>query len=217
MRTRGDLRSWKCFEPYAPGGRRGEGNTRGTGPGLDDKALLTRAVQGAKACCQRSLRHSRPPVSAVMGSSKAVHVKANSDDLQGTRVTTVFSHRSGCRSDRRRSPQPEPRPLHGVVGLAQRAEDAVGDRAQLGPLAVELVGQLEFVHRCHAVRVRARGWSIPVTPGDTRMEHPLLRGPTDRRAPFGRSGAHPAAALSNSSRGERELAPDLSGSGRAGV
>ena len=49
--------------------------------------------------------------------------------------------------------QPQPRLLHGVVGLAERAEDPVGDRAQPGPLAVELVGQLEFVHRCHTVRV----------------------------------------------------------------
>ena len=38
-------------------------------------------------------------------------------------------------------PQPQPRLLHGVVGLAEGAEDPVGDPAQLGPLAVELVGQ----------------------------------------------------------------------------
>ena len=37
--------------------------------------------------------------------------------------------------------EPQPRLLHGVVGLAQRAEHAVGHRPQVGPVLLEPLGQ----------------------------------------------------------------------------
>jgi hypothetical protein len=44
--------------------------------------------------------------------------------------------------------QPQPRLLHRVVGLGDRPEHAVGDRAQVRPVLLELLGQeLLVVHR----------------------------------------------------------------------
>jgi hypothetical protein len=46
--------------------------------------------------------------------------------------------------------QPEPRFLHGVVGLAERAEHPVGHRPQADPMLLEPLGQrLVGVHPSH--------------------------------------------------------------------
>jgi hypothetical protein len=37
--------------------------------------------------------------------------------------------------------EPQPGVLHGVVGLAERAEHPVGDRAEMRPVLLELVGE----------------------------------------------------------------------------
>jgi hypothetical protein len=44
--------------------------------------------------------------------------------------------------------EPQPRLLHGVVGLAQRAEHPVGDGPQCGPVLLEALRQL--IHRSHS-------------------------------------------------------------------
>ena len=38
--------------------------------------------------------------------------------------------------------EPQPRLLHGVLGLAERAEHAVGDGAQLGAMGLEAFGEV---------------------------------------------------------------------------
>ena len=51
----------------------------------------------------------------------------------------------------RRSAQPEPGFLDGVLGLAQGAKHAIGDRPQTGPLRLEPLCQLlALVHRSHS-------------------------------------------------------------------
>ena len=116
-----------------PDGVRQQRLVLGVGPGhrRADERLRNEGVQRLLA--------ARP--------ARAEHVQADPrDDRRQPRVEAVDLRRVGA-------PQPQPGLLHGVVGLAQRAEDPVGDRAQPGPLAVERVGEIEFVHRCHIVGV----------------------------------------------------------------
>ena len=45
--------------------------------------------------------------------------------------------------------EPQPGLLHGVVGLAERAEHPVGDRPQVAAVLLEALGELVLVHGCH--------------------------------------------------------------------
>ena len=76
------------------------------------------------------------------------------------RLTTVVSHpRMFSTSSRVGAAQPEPRLLHGVVGLAGRAQHPLRHRAQMTPVLLELLGlPLCRVHRSHPlVGLRQRG------------------------------------------------------------
>jgi hypothetical protein len=53
--------------------------------------------------------------------------------------------------------------LDGVVSLAERAEDPVGDRPQAWSLTIEPVGEREVVHLSHPAVVGGHTYETPVT------------------------------------------------------
>src|SRR5207247_1064764 len=68
--------------------------------------------------------------------------------------------------------EPQPGVLHRVVGLAQRAQHAVGDRPQVRPVRLELLGQkLALVHRSHLLVGIRQGADGPNRSNVTRSKH----------------------------------------------
>ncbi|SLH03084.1 Uncharacterised protein [Mycobacteroides abscessus subsp. abscessus] len=57
--------------------------------------------------------------------------------------------------------QPQPRLLHGIVGIGERAEHPVGDRPQMGAVLFETVGQVLLI--VHGVLLGFR--PVPMTNG----------------------------------------------------
>jgi len=94
--------------------------------------------------------------------------------------------------------QPKPGLLHGVFGLAERTQNPIGHRAQLRAVAVEPVGELEFVHRCHTFLLsRVIGKDPPSKPMFSQATHidPRTTPKCDRRRPMARiDGVHQADA-----------------------
>ena len=170
-RARAGERGWR-----AGGSPRASGRPSPRSPRMARRtcrAARTRAARPGPASRARPAARSRPQSASnascsgsvpaagfsIIGSGRkpssgcSPRVRRERSTFRQIRATTVVSHRSRlsiCSASVRA--QPQPRLLHGVLGLAERAEHPVGDRAQLGPQAVEPVGQLEFVHRCHTFR-----------------------------------------------------------------
>ena len=90
--------------------------------------------------------------------ARAQHVQRHTRDDRGQPPAQVFHlARVGAT-------EAQPGLLDRVLGLAQRAEHAVGDRAQMGPLLLEALRQpLAFVHRSHPSLVSGHTPRTPET------------------------------------------------------
>ena len=85
--------------------------------------------------------------------ARAQHVKADAGN-DGGQPAAEIADRGGVAAR-----EPQPGFLHGILGLGARTEHAIGDGAQVGPVALELARQKILVlHRSHLrIRPRHRG------------------------------------------------------------
>ena len=141
--------------------------------GMANMSCSTNASRSAGASVSSTTSSASPTESARSASCSGSVPSAAIDDRLGhvhvhrllaprlrersmfrhTRATTVVSQpRRFSMSLGVGAAEPQPRLLHGVVGLAQRAEHAVGDRAQVRAVLLEELGQPILFVQGHILR-----------------------------------------------------------------
>ena len=156
--------------------------------GTANMSCSTNASRSAGVSVSSTTSSARPTESASSGLVLGIDgVVAEHDRVGHVRAERVLAPRlaraqhveAHPRDDRRQpaaevldvagvgAAEPDPRLLHGVVGLGARAEHPVRDRPQVGPVRLELLGQPScLVHRHIPRRVAV----IPVTEATRRCD-----------------------------------------------
>ena len=165
----------------------------------DSCSRTTSSASPTESASSASCSGSPPSMRSTTGSGRRSSSSGSSrralrarNMFRQTRATTVvsqpprFSISLGVAAA-----EAHPGLLHRVVGLAERAEHPVGDRAQVSAVLLELPGQeLVVVHRSHLLALVGHRLDPPTTAGVTGEEAPSM----DTMIPEARL-THPAFLL----------------------
>src|SRR5581483_5496299 len=148
-----------------------EHDVEGEADAVGDQSL----VLGARTIVQRHdrLRHPRADEVLAARAAGAEHVEADAaHDRRQPRTEVLDGRLVGAA-------EPDPRFLHGVVGLVDRAEHAVGDPPQLRPFVLEACCQPVPIG--HLTRYDGRG-AVDVTTANCHTSRPrsVVQSKTDR-------------------------------------
>jgi len=133
-------------EPFG-GGQRFQHHEQGHADRVSQHRLVFRTVVGG--ILYQRFGQPAAGVNLATGLAGPQHVQADPPDHRGQPAAQVAD------AARVAAAEPQPRLLHRVLGFADRAEHAVGDRLQVLAVLLELPGQPVLLgHCCHPCTLR---------------------------------------------------------------